>query len=243
MVQKSRDAREVRRALGVLRLSEGYTVTDVSVLLSGARSSIYQWLAWFQEHGVEGLRSQRGGRVRSTVSEQVVGLLGELLKTPPHAFNYLRSRWNSGLLAKEIRRQLGVRIHASTIRRLLPRMGYRWRRARPFLSKRDPGKRERLEAIDRALSRRDRREPVFFADEADIDLNPKKGWKYKKDNPFGPRRDFFPGGEKPVASTTCCHRGTGLVVKDPCSSSRPRDLTTMVRSRRYHGLRDRLRQS
>jgi transposase len=237
MARKSRDAQEVRRALAVLRRSEGYSVTDVSVLLSAARSSIYRWLAWFWEGGVEGLRSRRGGRARSTVSERVVSLLGELLKKSPQALNYLRTRWSSGLLAKELGRQLGVPIHASTIRRLLPRMGYRWRRARPFLFKRDPRKRERLEAIDQALSRRDRREAVFFADEVDIDLNPKIGFGWRKKG----HQDVVPtpGTNEKQFLAGALHAHTGSVIWVEGANKRSELFVALLKAlrRTYRGFR------
>ncbi|MGH8701297.1 MAG: winged helix-turn-helix domain-containing protein, partial [Burkholderiales bacterium] len=89
---------------------------------------------------------------------------------------YLRSTWSSELLVLEVVRQSGVTIHASTLRRLLPRLAYGWRRARPTLCLRDPRKSERLSAIEQVLSERRPAVAVFYVDEADIDLNPRIGF-------------------------------------------------------------------
>ena len=70
-------------------------------------------------------------------------------------------------------------IHASTVRRLLPRLGYVWRRSRPVLVRRDPQKNRKLRAIARALRRR-RGIQVFYVDEADVDLNPRIGASWSR---------------------------------------------------------------
>jgi transposase len=76
--------------------------------------------------------------------------VSRLLRQIPRELGYLRSTWTSELLALEVARQSGVAIHASTIRRLLPRLAYGWRRARPALYLRDPRKPERLAATSSA---------------------------------------------------------------------------------------------
>jgi transposase len=56
------------------------------------------------------------------------------------------------LLAIQLAADLGVAIHASTIRRLLPKLGIGWNRARPTLCIADPQKSRKLRAIRRALA-------------------------------------------------------------------------------------------
>src|SRR5690606_10475504 len=85
------------------------------------------------------------------------------------------SRWSSELLAREPARQLGVEVHATTVRRCLARLHYGWRRAQPTLHKRDPYKTERMRAIRKALNCTERGTEVFFSDEVDVDLNPRIG--------------------------------------------------------------------
>ena len=68
-----------------------------------------------------------------------------------------------------------LEVHASTVRRLLPRLGFVWRRARPTLNRRDPKKKRKLNAINRALAHRRPGTEVFYVDEADVDFNPRIG--------------------------------------------------------------------
>ncbi len=173
-VQKSRDRDHVRRAMALLHLAAGHSVSEVSRLVCAARSTVQQWRGLYEEYGEAGLKPDPRGRSPWTVTEEVVETLVELLEQRPEEYGYLRSRWSSELLALELQRQLEARIHASTVRRLLPRLGFVYRRARPVLIRRDPRRNSKLRAIQRALCRR-RGVEVFYLDEADVDLNPRIG--------------------------------------------------------------------
>lgn len=175
VVHKTRDKDHARRALAILQLAEGLAVSEVARQLCAARSTVYRWWGRFETEGERGLESTPPGRTPWTLTPAVAERLGELLRERPRVFGYLRSRWTSQMLAREITVQLGVLIHSSTVRRWLPRLGFRWRRARPTLCKRDPAKAEKLTAIAQALARASGREPVFYVDEADVDLNPRIG--------------------------------------------------------------------
>ena len=78
-------------------------------------------------------------------------------------------------MAIESQRRTGVEVHATTVRRWLKRLGFGFRRARPTLCIRDPNKSQRLEAIADDLADSGPDCEVFYANEADIDLNPRIG--------------------------------------------------------------------
>jgi len=99
-----------------------------------------------------------------------------LIQFSPEDFGYQRSRWSSELFASLIHRICPeLNIAASTLRRWLPRIGIVWRRAAPTLHIRDPHRDEKMVFINNALQKQSVDEPVFYVDEADIDLNPKIG--------------------------------------------------------------------
>ncbi len=179
--RKARDPLVVRRALALLMLIQGLSVAAVSRSTETARSSVQRWKYLFINEGEAGLTPECRGPRPSTVTPLLIDRLRCLLKQTPRDVGYLRSTWTSELLAKELHRALGSRVHASTLRRLLSRIGYAWRRARPTLCIRDPRKAERLAAIERALRRAARRDTaVLFVDEADIDLNPRIGAQWSR---------------------------------------------------------------
>ena len=174
--RRSRDTRVVRRAMAIRRLGEGRTVTEVAQEIAAARSSVQSWRDLFVREGEAGLTPQRSGPPPTTVTPMLIQQLLALAPRSPRDLGYLRNTWTSELFAKELARRHGQAIHASTVRRLLRRLGWVWRRARPTLHIRDPRYPARMGAINRALGRAGRRDTaVLYLDEADVDLNPKLG--------------------------------------------------------------------
>lgn len=68
-----------------------------------------------------------------TVTEEVGAYLIILIDKEPSDYGYLPSRWTLEMLAEKIGHDLGIKIHASTVQRLLPTLGNGWNRARPTL--------------------------------------------------------------------------------------------------------------
>ncbi len=176
LVRRSRDALVVRRATALLLLGRGRRVAEVAREIEAARSSVQTWKFLFLKEGEAGLIPQPRGPRPSTVTPQLIQRLLALVELKPRKFGYLRSTWTSELLALALARQYRLAIHASTVRRLLKRLGWVWRRACPTLCIRDPRKPARMAAINRALPQAARADTaVLYVDEADVDLNPRIG--------------------------------------------------------------------
>lgn len=181
IVQKHSDADYRRRANALLFLRNGVGVQRTAQLLQASRNSIREWRRRYQLHGESGLAPESRGRPASTVNETLCAALLQLVATQPSDYGYLRSRWTSEMLALQLRAQLSVAIHDSTVRRLLPKLGIEWNRARPTLCIKDPKKAEKMRVINAALDSASDAHPVFYVDEADVDLNPRIGncWMQK----------------------------------------------------------------
>ena len=54
----------------------------------------------------------------------------ELVGQASSEYDYLRSTWTGEMLAQKLAELLERPIHASIVRRELPKLGLRWRRAR-----------------------------------------------------------------------------------------------------------------
>lgn len=151
-----------RRAHAVLALWETANhVSEVARRLYAARSSVQRWRALYEEFGEQGLEPLERGRSEWKASERVFPVLVGLVDSSPQDHGYLRSRWSSELLAKELARKTNVEVHATIIRRWLERLEFGYRRARPTLCIRDPNKSPRMRAVKAAL-----------ADESAHTLNP-----------------------------------------------------------------------
>jgi transposase len=209
IVQRSQDARPVRRAQVVLLLASGVCVTQVSAALSVARSTVYRWAAHFMELGETYLSACHSGRPAYTVDETLRETLSELVTQPPSDYNYLRSTWTSEMLARTLTGLLRRPVHASTVRRELPRLGLRWRRARPTLRIRHPDSAKRMKAINKRLAQPESGVEVFYVDEVDIDLNPKIGFLW---SPVGEQQTIpTPGKNRKRYLAGALHARTGRV--------------------------------
>lgn len=212
--RRSRDPLIVRRAAAVRRLGEGRSVTEVSIEMAAARSSVQCWRDLFLREGEAGLQPQRRGPPPRTVTPGLIAQLIALVAQSPRELGYLRNTWTSELLAKELARQYRQTIHASTVRRLLPQLGWVWRRSRPTLHIRDPRYPARMAAINHALAQAARPDTaVLYIDEADVNLNPKLGamWSRRGQQVAIPT----PGQNRKryLAGALDAHRGTILYTE------------------------------
>ncbi|MGK3981579.1 IS630 family transposase [Sorangium sp. So ce136] len=103
--------------------------------------------------------------------------LEQLLDACPRDFGWARPTWTRELLALQLERDTGLRLSVGHIGRLLRRMGARRKRPRPVVHCPWPKshERRRVGAIRRLIRDLPRDELAFYADEMDIDLNPRLG--------------------------------------------------------------------
>lgn len=126
VVRKSREKDHARRALAVLHLWE--TKGNVAVVahrVRAARSSVYRWQSLYETYGEDGLRPQARGRSDWKANGEVLSMLETIVREDPRELGYLRSRWSSQLLARELESRSSVEVHATTVRRWLARLRYR----------------------------------------------------------------------------------------------------------------------
>jgi transposase len=141
----STDARETRRALALLDLADGQTPGRVAARYRVGRSTVYDWVGRWndaQRPKSDRLRdAERSGRPpqqRDAVAEQ----LAELMPTAPTDHGYRHPTWTVPLLIAHLAREHRLAASETTVRRALHGLGYRWKRPRFVLSRRDPNWRQ-----------------------------------------------------------------------------------------------------
>ena len=146
------DSRVVRRAMGILWL-ERESPTVVARRLKVTRQTVYSWAnRWNDQHeNVEGRlvedrlkdipHTGRPATKRKMVAEEISSGLNWLDKTPEEC-GYQASGWTATLLCHYLEQVRGEKVHENTARRALKRMGYRWKRPRYVLARRDPNWRQ-----------------------------------------------------------------------------------------------------
>jgi transposase len=137
-----RDARVVRRALGLLWLDQGEHPIAVAQRLGVTREAIYSWVRRLKQEGSGSVahkltdqpRSGCPRRERQAVEERVK----QVLDTRPSQYGYQAEGWTAALLRYHLQAMEGIAVSDTRIRRCLHGMGYRWKRPRYVLARRDP---------------------------------------------------------------------------------------------------------
>ncbi len=137
VVQFNKDGNYRRRAKAILLLNEGYSRKQVSQLLSASRTSIRKWVQRFEQFGESALVPENRGRTPYSINEAICTRLLELVQKQPKEFGWCNSRCTSELLTRQVNEAFQTCIHSSTIRRLLAKLGIKWKRASPTLCLQD----------------------------------------------------------------------------------------------------------
>lgn len=161
----------------IAQLGKGHSITEVAERLDAAVSTVSKFSNRFQRMGVEGLRDGRAENGDAKVDDLFLEHLGRVLRKTPPDFRWARPTWTRELLCLQMADLGFPRIAACTMGRALASLGARIGRPKPIVRCPWPSKkREARLARLRRLAKKDcDDEPVFYADEIDIHLNPKIG--------------------------------------------------------------------
>jgi putative transposase len=163
----------------VLLCATGRSPTTIAAVLFCSRSSVYRTVRAYQT-GTLGLEYDHRGRLipprRTTVLVPTLRrALLALLKAPPRAYGWCRTRWSCATLALTLQTKRGMTVSAETMRRWLHELGWVWKRAKLVARDDDPQRIDRLARIRYVFQQLKPWEIMVFADELDIHLLPKVG--------------------------------------------------------------------
>ncbi len=173
MKRERKPSRRLRMHI-VLLASEGYSATKIAGVLYCSRTTVYTIVGRFVREGPVAFDDRKRRGPAPLLGDSARKLIEELTEQKlPTERGWLRSRWSCKLLALEMFKQRALVVSQETIRRVLHRLGFRWRRPRPVPPPKDPiEKRKRLKAVLEMLQR----EWSFFQDETKLELNPRVGF-------------------------------------------------------------------
>ena len=161
-----------RRAQIVLLAADGWSQRDIRRATFTSYDFITETLRRFRDTGLNGLFTDESPRPLPKWTKRLAKWIAT--RTPAD-FGYFRRRWSCESLAEVLAWEAGVRVSAETVRRVLHRLGYVWRRPRPVVGPVDPDHAVKLAAIHELLETLPADETAVFQDEVDIHLNPKIG--------------------------------------------------------------------
>jgi transposase len=135
----------------LLLCAASHTPTAISAVLFCSRGGVYRTVRAYRE-GTMGLKHDAQGRLMPPVRTTVLfptlrrSLLA-LLKAPPRAYGWCRTRWSCATLALTLQTKRGITVSAETMRRWLHEIGWVWKRAKLVAKDNDPQRVDRLAGI------------------------------------------------------------------------------------------------
>lgn len=166
----------------LLWCAAGRHSTEIAAVLLCSRSSVYRAVRAYQA-GTLGLEPDADGRLssprRTTVLVPTVRRsLVALLKAPPRAYGWCRTRWSGATLALTLQTKRGRTVSAETLRRWGHEVGWVGKRAQLVAKDDDPQRVDRLARIRFVFEPLKRYEALVCADELDIHLWPTGGYAW-----------------------------------------------------------------
>lgn len=153
------------RAQMILLSARGLSVPDIATIQATSDVTLYKWLERFETEGPEGLYDRpREGRPPK-IDEHIEEVVEETLAQPPTEQNYNFTYWTVPLLVEHLKRTVEESFCAETIRTLLHRLDFRWRRPRWAVMRQDPQEAERMWAIAQAILSAEAETVVLIEDE------------------------------------------------------------------------------
>jgi transposase len=139
---RGRDARMVRRAQGLLWLDQGEHPIAIAHRLGVTREAVYSWArrlrGMVDRPLAQGLRDQpRSGcprRKRHAVEE----LVEQVMDARPSEYGYQAEGWTAALIRYHLQATKAIEVRQTTVRWCRNGLGYRWKRPRYVLARRDP---------------------------------------------------------------------------------------------------------
>jgi putative transposase len=170
-------------ALHILLLcAAGRRPTTIAAVLFCSRSSVYRTVHAYRtgkpswEHDEQGqlLPLARTTGLVPTLRRSLLALL----KVPPRAYGWCRTRWSCATLALTLEARRSIKVSAETVRRWVHEVDWVWRRAKLVAKDNDPHRVARVARLRWVYERLQLGEALVFADEWDISLLPKVGYAW-----------------------------------------------------------------
>lgn len=167
--------REATRALIILWYDERKTESEIAALLFISERTVRRCIQRYKEKNIEGLHDkEKSGRPRKA-DEKVEKVIEEAMKKNPEDVGYSSGYWITSILCIHIFTVLGVALSNNTVRRVLCRLDYVFRRPKLWSG---PGG-ENPPEIEKALEKVKKNKAVLlYQDETSFHLLPvlRKMW-------------------------------------------------------------------
>ncbi len=130
-----KDGKERDVVLACIKRKESKTIIRIAGEMRRRPDTVRGWLAKGRERGLYGLADRKPpGRAPALDHAMAETIRGWMSKSPGD-FGYERRRWQCRMVRDMIRKELGVSCSGDTVRRMMHRMGFSFRKSRPATRK------------------------------------------------------------------------------------------------------------
>ena len=194
---------EELRIRAVRRVEAGESPEVVIESLGFSRPRIYEWLAAYQEGGIDALKAKPvPGRPSKLTEPQLRKVYRIVTSKNPSQLKFRFALWTRSMVRELIRDEFGVRLSDVSVGRLLRKLGLSPQKALRRAYQQDPEAVQRWETeVYPAIQRRAKRREalIFFADEARVQSDYHSGTTWS------------PVGETPVVASTGARFSINLI--------------------------------
>ncbi len=167
--------REVGRVSERMRMillsSRGYAVPEIAQIFECDEATVREWISRFEAEGLPGLKDRprhgRPPRADAAARER----LRRTVRAGPQGAGYRGGTWTVPLLQIHLVVVEGLSLSCATVRRLLVRLGFRWRRPKLALPQ-DPQAAAKMQHILERVLHAPAEAVLLCLDECDLHLLP-----------------------------------------------------------------------
>ena len=160
-----------------------HTATTCAQLLDRTLHTVLKWVHRYNEAGVEALVYRHtGGRVAQLNEPEQTQILTVMERRAPEEEGLSGHGWTLKKLKVWVSKKLGYTVSRNTLRNLLKRAGFSWKKSKKLLAKAKPAVREAYVAqFERWLDQhRDEELRIVYVDEAHIHQDMNTGYRWSK---------------------------------------------------------------
>ena len=173
----------------VLLCAAGRTPPMIAAVLFCSRASVYRTVHAYRTGKLSWEHDAQGRLLLPVRTTVLLPMLRRpqpaLLKVPPRAYGWCRTRWSCATLAATCQAKRRLAVSAETMRRWLPEAGWVWKRATLVAQDDDPQRVERLARVRSVYEQLRPGEALVCADELDMHLLPKVGYAWMPQGKHG----------------------------------------------------------
>ena len=134
ILKASDDARTFKRALALLEVSSGETISSVAEKLQITRATIHNWINWYMAKDTFINLSDRDRTGRPSIwNLEIDAHLSDALASDPGEYGYMAVGWTVELLRQHLKTSAGITASADSIRDRIHAKGFVWKRPRYIL--------------------------------------------------------------------------------------------------------------